>query len=120
MTDERDQRYLSYIQDSIELIQRRTADGRAAFLNNVDAQDAVLWRLETLAEATGKLSQEIKDRHPHIRWRAVYGFRNIATHGYLGLQLDLVWEIIEIHLPSLKVVVDEELDRSRQERDRPQ
>jgi uncharacterized protein with HEPN domain len=62
-----------------------------------------------LAEATGKLSQVIKDRYPTVRWRAIYGFRNIAAHAYLDMRLDEVWEIIEQHLPTLKVIVDKEL-----------
>jgi uncharacterized protein with HEPN domain len=67
--------------------------------------------LKRLAEATGRLSDEIKQRHPHVRWRAIYGFRNIAAHGYLELSLDLVWEIITLHLSNLKAVVTEELAR---------
>lgn len=104
-------RRLQYIFDAIQLIERRTQQGRAAFAGDIDTQDAVLWRLETLAEATGKLPDDIKKRHPAIRWRAVYGFRNIAAHGYLDLQLDRVWEIIEIYLPELRAVVEEELQR---------
>ena len=70
----------------------------------MDAQDAVLWRLETLAEATNRLTPELKARQPDIRWRAIYGFRNIAAHGYLDLHIDRVWEIVETHLPSLGVI----------------
>ena len=113
MIDERDRRYLAYISQSIELIQRRTRGGRSVFLRDVDIQDAVLWRLESLAEATGRLSKELKDRHPELRWRAIYGFRNIAAHGYLQLRLEQVWEIVERHLPALKTVVDQEIGRSR-------
>ncbi len=109
MSDTRDRRLLEYISESIELIERRTRSGRDAFLADIDIRDAVFWRLETLAEATGRLSDAVKDRHPEIRWRAVYGFRNIAAHGYLDLRLDLVWEIIERHLPVLKAAVDAEL-----------
>jgi uncharacterized protein with HEPN domain len=108
---ERDHRFLSYIRDAIGLIEQRTRDGREAFLADVDVQDAVLWRLETLAEATNRLSPAIKARHPEIRWRAIYGFRNIAAHGYVDLQIDRVWEIVDIHLPLLKKAVDEELER---------
>ena len=94
------------------LVEARTRGGREAFLRDVDIQDAVLWRLQTLAEATGKLSPEIKDRYPTIRWRAVYGFRNVAAHAYLELHLEEVWEIVEVHLPALKMAVDAELGRS--------
>ena len=109
MINDRDRRLIKYIRESIEIVERRTRSGREAFLADVDIQDAVLWRLETLAEATGRLSDAVQDRHPEIRWRAVYGFRNIAAHGYLDLRLDLVWEIVEQHLPALKAAVDAEL-----------
>ncbi len=110
MTADRDRRHLIYIRDSIELIRMRTSGGRSEFEQDVDIQDAVLWRLETLAEATGKLSDGLKRRHPNIRWDAVRGFRNIAAHGYLDLNLDLVWEIIAVHLSDLKATADQELD----------
>lgn len=112
MNDARDQRSLAYIREAIALIEARTRAGRAAFMRDVDVQDAVLWRLETLAEATGKLSPALKRRHPELRWRAIYGFRNIAAHGYLDLRLDQVWEIVDVHLPALGAAVDEELGRS--------
>ena len=112
MIDDRERRLLEYIRESIELIEKRTRGGRDAFLADIDMQDAVLWRLETLAEATGRLSDAVKGRHPEIRWRAVYGFRNIAAHGYLDLRLALVWEIVEQHLPILKVAVEAELGDS--------
>jgi uncharacterized protein with HEPN domain len=108
---ERHRRFLTYILDATNLIEQRTRGGRDAFLDDVDIQDAVLWRLETLAEATNRLPPEVKARHPEIRWRAIYGFRNIAAHGYINLQIDRVWEIVEIHLPLLKQAVQEELDR---------
>ena len=111
MTADRDRRHLLYIRDAIALIEVRTRTGREAFLHNVDIQDAVLWRLETLGEAAGKLSQEINDRHPQIRWRAIYGFRNIAAYAYLELRLDQVWEIVDQHLPTLKAAIEEELNR---------
>ena len=109
MTDGHDRRYLVYIRDAISLIETRTRAGRAAFLCDLDIQDAVLWRLQTLAEATGKLSESVKRRHPQIRWRAIYGFRNIAAHAYLDLHLEQVWEIVDVHLPALKAVIDQEL-----------
>ena len=111
MTVERHRRYLTYIFDAINLIEQRTRGGREAFLDDVDMQDAVLWRLETLAEATNRLPPDVKARHPEIRWRAIYGFRNIAAHGYISLQIERIWEIVEDHLPLLKQAVQGELDR---------
>lgn len=111
MSAEQDRRHLEYIAQSIHLIRARTGAGRDVLLRDLAIQDAVLWRLATLADASGKLSQPVKDRHPEIRWRAIYGFRNVAVHAYQQLRLDRVWEIIESYLPELKTVVDEELER---------
>jgi uncharacterized protein with HEPN domain len=115
LTDEdRERERLRYILESIQRIEEYTAGGEEAFLAQPIVQDAVLRRLETLADASGKLSETLKSRHPEIPWRQVYGFRNIAAHAYLDLRLDRVWEIIELHLSGLRAVVDEELGRSKQ------
>lgn len=74
-------------------------------------QDAVLRRLETIADATHRLSPDLKERHPEVPWQQVYGFRNIAAHAYEKLDLRRVWEIVEHYLPPLKTVVDDELSR---------
>jgi uncharacterized protein with HEPN domain len=110
VTAERDRRLLNYIADSILLIGRYLSDGgREAFENELLVQDAVLRRLETLAEAAGRLSEAVKQRHPDIPWREVYGFRNIAAHAYLDLHLERTWEIIERYLPTLLSTVQSEL-----------
>lgn len=84
---------------------------RDAFFTEQVVQDAVLRRMETLADAAGRLSSELKGRHPNITWREIYGFRNVAAHAYLEMDLERVWETIELHLPALKEAVDEELER---------
>ncbi|HEV8634036.1 MAG TPA: HepT-like ribonuclease domain-containing protein [Chloroflexota bacterium] len=89
-----------------------TRGGRAAFVGEPMVQDAVPRRLETLADAAQRLSDPLKARHPEIRWRAIYGFRNIAAHAYRELQLDPVGEIVEVHPPILKEAVEEELGRA--------
>ena len=82
---------------------------RATFDRSAIVQDAVLRRLETLADASNKLSDPLKARHPEIPWRRVYGFRNIAAHAYEDLQLHWVWEIVEDYLPVLKAAIEAEL-----------
>jgi uncharacterized protein with HEPN domain len=105
----RDRRYLAYVRESIGLIENYTRGGRDAFLTDTMVQDAVLRRLETLAEATGQLSDELKARYPAIPWRAVYGFRNVAAHAYLDVELGDVWDIVTGDLPRLRDAVEAEL-----------
>jgi uncharacterized protein with HEPN domain len=39
---------------------------------------------------------------PQTPWRAISGFRNIIVHDYLGLDLDVVWSVVEKELPALQ------------------
>lgn len=105
----RDEDLLRYIAESISLISQYTAGGEDAFLREPIVQDAVLRRLETLADAARHLSLELTARHSAIPWRAIYGFRNVAAHGYVGLDLARVWATVRDYLPALDSVVAEEL-----------
>jgi len=105
--------YLAFIAESIQLIAAYTAPGREHFLNDVANQDQVLRRLEVLADATGQLSEKLRSAHPEIDWPAITGFRNRVAHGYLDVNLDLVWQAVEL-LPELQQVIDDELGRGGQ------
>lgn len=110
MTDqERDETLLEYITHSITLINRYTEGGEQAFLSNSMVQDAVLRRLETLADAARHLSPVVIARHAGIPWRAIFGFRNVAAHGYLTLDPSRVWLVVQDYLPALQSVVADEL-----------
>jgi uncharacterized protein with HEPN domain len=107
---EREQLRLQYIQESLQRITQYTAGGRPEFFRESIVQDAVLRRLETLADATHKLSDTLKARHPEVPWRVIYRFRNVAAHAYETIDLERVWEVIEHHLDALAAVVESELD----------
>ena len=107
----REQARLKYIRQSIALIEQYTRGDREAFLNEAIIQDAVLRRLETLADAIKGLSDNLKARHPEIPWRQVYGFRNVAAHVYEEIDLSRVWEIVANYVPALKLLVDQELGK---------
>jgi uncharacterized protein with HEPN domain len=102
---------LTYARDSIERIERWTTRGRDAILADEVLFEAVLHRLETLSDAVSHFSDPLKQRHPEIPWRSIAAFRNRLAHGYLDVNPERVWDVIEINLPALKTVVDEELDR---------
>ena len=78
--------YFLHIAESIDLIQDYLAgaDGapnRALFYEDRRTQDAVLRRLETLADAASHLSEVVKARHAEIPWRQISDFRNVLAHG---------------------------------------
>ncbi len=63
--------------------------------------------LQTLAESTQRLSENLKARYPQIEWRRIAAFRNILVHDYLGIDLERVWEITQRDVPELRCNVTE-------------
>lgn len=84
MTDHDDRVYLQHILECIVRIWDYTADGKVAFMERSLVQDAVLRRLQTMAESTQRLSDVMKAQTLEVDWRALSGFRNVLTHDYLG------------------------------------
>jgi uncharacterized protein with HEPN domain len=102
-----DRVYLRHILECIRRIEEDTAGGKNAFLSSHTLQDAVLRNLQTLAESTQRLSENLKARHPQIEWRRIAAFRNILVHDYLGIDLERVWETTQRDVPELKCNVAE-------------
>ncbi len=63
----------------------------------------MLKNLEVIGEAAKRLSPEIKESHPEIAWRDIAGLRDIIVHEYFGLDLDIVWDVVENRVPILLV-----------------
>ncbi len=98
-----DRVYIEYILQCIELIKAYCEGGKEEFLNNQMVQDAILRRLQTLAESTQRLSDHLKQKNPDIDWRSISGFRNILVHDYLGgIDLDIAWEVVNNYLSDLQ------------------
>lgn len=101
-----DQVLLAHIQECIQRIQDYTGGERETFFSSQLVQDAVVRNLQTLAESTQRLSDVLKASEPGIPWRSIVGFRNVLAHGYLGLDQEVVWSVIEQDLPKLTEAVD--------------
>lgn len=108
---ERERDYLSWMAESIQRIREYTKAGTEQLLQDGPIRDAVVWRLETIGEASTHLSAELKTRHPEIPWRGVADFRNIVAHAYRSLQPDVVKEVVERDLGPLSQVIEGELGR---------
>jgi uncharacterized protein with HEPN domain len=115
MTEHDDELYLAHIDETAELIERSAAArGKQAVISDADLRDATIYRLQTLAESTLRLSPEFKSAHPEVPWEDIAGFRNRAVHGYRDVKLDIVWSIIERDLPELARCVRVELGVRRE------
>jgi uncharacterized protein with HEPN domain len=101
-----DRIYLQHIRDAISRIVSYTAGGRDAFLVSPQAQDAVIRQLEIIGEAVKHLSAELRQQHPDIPWKRIAGMRDEMIHEYFGVDLTIVWNVIEQHIPPLSQKVD--------------
>jgi len=82
------------------------------FKENNMVVDAVVRNFEIIGEATNNLPDEVKDRHPDMPWRKMYGLRNVVSHEYFGIDYEMIWEIAKKNLPDnikeIKRILDEE------------
>ncbi|OGN92342.1 MAG: hypothetical protein A2Y88_03400 [Chloroflexi bacterium RBG_13_48_10] len=107
-----DKLYLIHVQECIQRIEKYTLGGKMEFMQQDLIQDAVIRNLQVLAESSQRISDERKLNHPEVDWLALSGFRNILVHDYLGVDLEMVWNIIDNDLPSLKYSLLKMLDEN--------
>ena len=65
-------------------------------------QNWIVHHIQIMGAATGKVTDELKVRHPQIPWAAIKAMRNVLVHFYFGVNLDKVWRTVEEDLPVLK------------------
>ena len=75
---------------------------KGEFLADETLQRALIRSLEVIGEASKRVDSTFRERHPEIAWRSMTGMRDRLIHGYFGVDLDLVWEAVTVHVPVLK------------------
>ena len=89
------------IESANKIDRYRTGLSKSDFLVDGKTSDAVIRNLEIIGEAVRQLPSEFKDNHTGIPWSQIAGLRNRIVHDYAGVDLELVWEIVENSLPDL-------------------
>ena len=72
------------------------------FVQNEMVVEACVFNLSQIGELANKLDDAYRQEHNNIAWKQIYGLRNRIVHDYEGVNLRLVWEIIESDLPDLQ------------------
>ena len=71
------------------------------FVDDTRTQDAVIRNLEIIGEAAKKIPDDVKAQLKQIPWRRIAGTRDRLIHDYFGVNLEIVWIIIQDELPAL-------------------
>jgi uncharacterized protein with HEPN domain len=102
MAANRDSESLLDIVQAAQQIQRYTNNmTRAEFDADDKTQAAVLYRILIIGEATKRISQGFREDYPHIPWKEMAGMRDVVSHAYDRINLNVVWDVIENKIPQL-------------------
>jgi uncharacterized protein with HEPN domain len=96
-----------HILSAIDRIEQYT-DGisEQQFLDNFLVQDGVMRNIEVIAEASKKISLDIKNRFPEVPWRQIMAMRNKIIHEYFGIDLQAEWIVVKEDLNQLKPKIE--------------
>lgn len=64
--------------------------------------EACVFNLSQMGELANRVDDEFVKAHPDIPWHSLYGLRNRIVHDYEGVNLQLIWEIIDEDLTPLR------------------
>jgi uncharacterized protein with HEPN domain len=81
------------------------------FLNDERTIFAVIRCLEVVSEASRRLPEELKARHPSIPWKNIAGAGNVYRHEYEEIAPKVLWDTVQLALPPLRAVVAQEIER---------
>lgn len=108
MRDDRER--LRDILEAVNRIEKYAVRGRTALENEDLLQTWVVHHLMIVGEACRALSEDFRARHTDEVWVLAAGLRNVIVHQYFGVDLEVVWRVIERDLPALKQRVQEILE----------
>lgn len=94
-----------YLEDMLAAAEKvaRYAAGmtRAALADDPKTLDAILRNLEVIGEAAKNVPAAVRKTCPRIEWQKVAGLRDLLIHQYFGIDLDIIWDIVQNKVPRL-------------------
>lgn len=67
--------------------------------------DGIILNLQIIGESIKEIPPSIREKYPDIPWRDIIGLRNIISHTYYLIDIDIIWNIIETEIQPLKTAI---------------
>lgn len=67
--------------------------------------------LEVIGQAVKNLSEHTRSRAPEIPCKQTAGMLDKVSHDYFGVNLEIVWGVVQKELPKLRVAVSALLEQ---------
>ncbi len=99
--------FLEHILQSTNFILEDTKQyTQEMFKKDRKTQNAVVLNLLIIGEAAKGLPDSFREKYPHLPWPQMVRTRDKLIHGYFGIDLDIIWDVIQNDLPSLKKEIE--------------
>lgn len=95
-----------YIQDILQACEdilnfTRAMNKAVELQNDRRTYLAVVRCLEIIGEAARQAPKSFREKHPEFPWRETASLRNVIAHEYFGLDIDIIWDVIQTQIPVL-------------------
>ena len=105
MSDAASRPWRFYLDDTIgfaeKVLDYTAGFDQTAFVANTLHYDATIRNLELIGEAATHIPDSVRATYTHISWRQIVATRNRLIHGYLGIDRDTLWSVIQDDIPVL-------------------
>lgn len=105
MSDSTAREWRFHLDDMIGFAEKVIAysDGldQAGFVASSLNYDATMRNLELIGETATHIPDVVRNSNPRLPWRLIIATRNRLIHGYLGIDNDTLWSIIQSDVPML-------------------
>ena len=71
------------------------------FVRDIMRFDATVRNIELIGEAATHIPDQLRLSSPNVPWRMIVATRNQLIHGYLGIDDDTLWSIVQTDIQML-------------------
>ena len=93
------QKMIEYIDKSIVYTEGYTFE---EFCNDSKTVDATVFIISQIGELVKNISKETMEKYSNIEWNMIKGLRNRIVHDYEGINLELIWAIVQKDIVKLR------------------